>query len=48
MIDNIQICGLQYEILLKTAEEMEGRVGLANFNTQEIWINQTMTDQTKK
>jgi Zn-dependent peptidase ImmA (M78 family) len=48
MIDNIQICGLRYEILLKTAEEMEGRVGLANFNTQEIWINQTMTDQTKK
>lgn len=48
MIDNIKICGLTYSIQLKTPEEMKGSVGLANFNTQEIWINQTMTDQTKK
>jgi len=27
---------------------MEGRLGLANFNTQEIWINETATEQTKR
>ena len=48
MIDSIKICGLVYAILYKTPEEIEGRIGLANFNTQEIWINSSMTEQTKK
>ena len=48
MIDSIKICGLVYAILYKTPEEIEGRIGLANFNTQEISINQNMTAQTRK
>ena len=48
MIKYIKICGIEYTISLKTSEEMGGRVGLANFNTQEIWINDTMTEQTKR
>ena len=27
---------------------MQGRIGLANFNTQEIWIGDSFSDQTKK
>lgn len=26
---------------------MQGNVGLANFNTQEIWINKSVTEQTQ-
>jgi hypothetical protein len=48
MINEIKICGIVYSILYKTPEAMEGRLGLANFNTQEIWINVEATDQTKK
>jgi len=48
MINEIKICGIVYSILSKTPEEMEGRLGLANFNTQEIWINLGATEQTKK
>jgi len=48
MIDKIKICGLQYSIQYKSNEEMEGRIGLANFNTQEIWINNNHTPQTKR
>jgi hypothetical protein len=48
MITEIKICGIVYSIFYKTPEEMEGRLGLANFNTQEIWINSGSTEQTKK
>lgn len=44
----IKIAGLEYQILEKTNLEMEGRIGLANFNTQEIWINKEHTSQTRK
>ena len=43
-----KIAGIVYKILYKDDSEMEGRIGLANFNTQEIWINKTHTLQTKK
>lgn len=48
MLNEIKICGIVYSILYKTLEEMEGRLGLANFNTQEIWINVSTTEQTKR
>jgi len=44
---DIKVSGITYKILTKTAEEMGGHIGLANFNTQEIWIHQNMTPQTK-
>jgi len=43
----MKICGINYAILMKTAEEMQGRIGLANFNTQEIWIGNAFTKQTQ-
>ena len=27
---------------------MQGQIGLANFNTQEIWIGTSFSEQTKK
>lgn len=44
----IKICGLTYEVLYKTPEEMQGNIGLARFNDQEIWIGEQFTEQTKK
>ena len=44
---DIKVSGITYKVLTKTAEEMGGNIGLANFNTQEIWIHQDMTHQTK-
>ena len=44
----MKICGINYAVLYKTSEEMEGRIGTANFNTQEIWIGDSFSDQTKK
>ena len=44
---NINISGIDYSISDKSPVEMNGNVGLANFNTQEIWINSEMTQQTK-
>ena len=44
----LKICGIAYEVLYKTPEEMQGNIGLALFNSQEIWINETFTEQTKK
>ena len=44
----MKICGINYNVLYKTSEEMQGRIGLANFNTQEIWIGDSFSDQTKK
>ena len=45
---HIKIVGIIYEILFKTQEEMQGNIGLARFNDQEIWINETCSSQTKK
>jgi len=44
----IKISGIEYAIVMKSPEEMGGHIGLANFNTQEISINQSMTSQTIK
>lgn len=44
----IKVAGLNYHIFEKNNEEMEGRIGLANFNTQEIWIGKDYTTQTKR
>ena len=44
----VRISGIDYYIIMKSAEEMGGHIGLANFNTQEISINREMTDQTIK
>ena len=44
----MKICGITYEVLYKTPEEMQGNIGLALFNSQEIWINETFSEQTKK
>ena len=47
-MDSIKVAGITYQILFKTTEEMNGLVGSANFNSQEIWINQDHTQQTQK
>jgi hypothetical protein len=44
----LKICGLTYNVLYKTAEEMQGTIGLARFNDQEIWIGNHFSEQTKK
>jgi uncharacterized protein YfaQ (DUF2300 family) len=45
---NLKICGLNYEVLYKTSEEMQGNIGLAKFNDQQIWIGDSFTVQTQK
>jgi hypothetical protein len=44
----IKIAGIVYHIMFKTQEEMQGNIGLAHFNDQEIWINNRFSNQTKK
>jgi len=44
----LKICGINYEVLYKTPEEMQGTIGLARFNDQEIWIGNNFSEQTKK
>lgn len=48
MINNFRLCGLDYVVSVKTSDEMEGRIGLVNHNTQEVWINKNFNTQTKK
>ena len=45
---DIKVAGITYSIVEKTNEEMGGRLGLADFNSQLISINKDFTDQTKK
>jgi hypothetical protein len=47
-MSSVRISGIDYAIMMKSAEEMAGHIGLANFNTQEIWINAGSTAQTIK
>lgn len=47
MNTTVTIAGIIYQIIQKSQEEMQGRIGLANFNTQEIWIGSEFTEQTK-
>ena len=44
----VRIAGLDYDIKYKSGDEMGGNLGLANFNQQEISINETATLQTQK
>jgi hypothetical protein len=44
----LKICGLTYTVLHKTTEEMQGCIGFAKFNDQEIWIGNNFSEQTKK
>ena len=44
---NIKVSGINYIISEKSPEEIGGNIGLANFNTQEIWINSSVSPQTK-
>jgi Zn-dependent peptidase ImmA (M78 family) len=44
----MKIGGIYYEVLHKTSEEMNGNVGLADFNRQEISINTNHTMQTQR
>lgn len=43
----VLIAGIEYDIVEKSGEKMQGNLGLANFNNQEISINQDATEQTK-
>jgi len=47
-MNTVKITGINYQILTKTAAEMQGQIGLANFNTQEIWIGDSFTAQTQR
>lgn len=47
-MQTVRISGVDYTIIMKTTEEMGGGIGLANFNTQEIWLNSNSTKQTLK
>ena len=44
----LKICGIVYKVLYKTPEEMQGNIGLARFNDQEIWIGSNFSEQTQK
>ena len=43
----VKVSGIVYSISERSPEEMNGNIGLANFNTQEIWINSAASPQTK-
>jgi len=43
----VKIAGLKYKIINKDDSDMNGTIGLANFNSQEIWINKSHTEQTQ-
>ena len=43
----IKISGITYQIVEKSHEEMGGRLGLADFNSQTISINGDYSSQTK-
>ena len=45
---NLHISGIDFKVQYKSNEEMSGNIGLAQFDRQEIWINQEHTPQTKK
>jgi hypothetical protein len=44
----IKISGLLYDVVYKSNEEMEGRIGLADFNRQLISVNESHTSQTQQ
>lgn len=44
---HVKVAGIDYNIVQKTNAEMQDRIGLADFNGQEISINKEHTNQTK-
>ena len=48
MKDTIKIAGIDYSIVLKSTEEMNGLIGTADFNKQLISINKDHTQQTQR
>jgi Zn-dependent peptidase ImmA (M78 family) len=47
-MNNIRVAGIDYEIQYLSSEEMNGNIGLADFNNQKIMINTGITEQTKR
>jgi hypothetical protein len=43
----VKISGITFHIHEKDPENMNGLVGMAMFNAQEMWINSASTPQTK-
>lgn len=43
----IKISGINFQMQDKEPEKMNGLVGMAMFNAQEMWINSASTQQTK-
>jgi hypothetical protein len=46
-MDTIKISGINYTIEELSPDEMNGNIGLADFNCQRIMINNTFSNQTK-
>ncbi len=46
--NTIKVAGIEYTIVEHAPDVMGGRLGLADFNAQQITINQSATPQTKK
>ena len=46
-MNSIKICGMIYTIVYKSSAEMNGTLGLADFNKQEISINAEITQQSQ-
>ena len=44
---DIKISGINYQVVENTSDVMGGRLGLADFNSQTISINQDYSNQTK-
>lgn len=48
MNTTFRVAGIDYQIIQKPSEEMNGHLGLADFNNQSVIINQNCSEQTKK
>ena len=48
MNSTFRVAGIEYQIIQKPTEEMNGHIGLADFNNQSVIINQSCSEQTKK
>lgn len=44
---DIKISGINYQVVENSSDVMGGRLGLADFNSQTISINQDYSNQTK-
>ena len=47
MSDIINVAGVKYQIVSLSNQEMNGNIGLADFNKQLIILNETHSNQTK-